>query len=163
MATADEALTPLMQRVRAQAEVLVPLLRQLRAKLGPEAANALVYPVLRMQIKSWTAQLAVHDPDDPVGSWQKAVAAFDPLFAGDVDVAVVRQEDKVLDVDVTGCRYADFFRRIGEPELGTILVCELDNHIAARSAPAVALSRSGTIMTGAAICPFHYRFKTDLD
>ena len=52
------ALTPFMQRVRSQAEVLVPLLRHLRAELGEAKANELVYPALRDAMKRWIAEIA---------------------------------------------------------------------------------------------------------
>ena len=79
-------------------------------------------------------------------------------FKGDVDMDVLRADDQHLEVNVTGCRYADFFRQLGEPELGAILTCEMDDHIAELSAPAVKLSLTDTIMKGGTHCPFRYKF-----
>jgi hypothetical protein len=137
MAVSEQTMTPLMQRVKLQADLLVPLLRRLREELGAEG-----------------------DCGNPVENWQQASDALGALFEGDVEVKVVRQDDRALDVDVTACRYAEFFRQLGEPELGTILTCELDDHIADQFAPDVRLSRSETIMHGAAICPFRFKFAT---
>ena len=36
----------------------------------------------------------------------------------------------------------NFFRQLDEPELGAILVCEADDHVAELSAPAVEMSRA---------------------
>ena len=56
----------LMRRVKAQAEVLVPLLRHLRAELGEEKANALVYPVLRDYSRTWAEAFASSESKNPV-------------------------------------------------------------------------------------------------
>ncbi len=65
----------------------------------------------------------------------------------------------MLDVSVSFCRYAEYFRSIGEPELGVILTCELDDLNAKLGAPAVEFSRHETIMMGAKTFPFRYKFK----
>jgi predicted ArsR family transcriptional regulator len=148
-----------MHRVKLQAEVLVPLLRHLRAELGEEAANGLVYPVLRTCMRDWISDIASSASDDPTENFHKTSEALATLFQGEVDLEVLEDNAENLTVDVTGCRYADFFRHLGEPELGAILTCELDNHIVDLSAPNVTLSRTATIMNGAARCPFRYRFE----
>ena len=33
-------------------------------------------------------------------------------------------------IDVTGCRYAEFYKELGEPELGFLLVCTADFAVA---------------------------------
>ena len=61
-----ETPTVYMQRVKTQTEVLVPLLRHLRAELGEVEANALVYPVLRDYMKNWIAEFASTESDNPI-------------------------------------------------------------------------------------------------
>lgn len=147
-----------MQRVKLQAEVLVPVLRHLRAELGESAANALIFPVIRARMKTWIAELASSSTGNPIEDWQTTSDRLEALFQGDVDWTVVEHDEDRLHFDVTACRFADFFRQLGEPELGAILTCELDDHIAALFAPAVRFSRPETIMKGASLCPFRYRF-----
>jgi hypothetical protein len=58
------------------------------------------------------------------------------------------------------CCYADFFRQLGEPELGAVLLCETDNHMADLvGAPDVKLDRTQTIMEGAKYCDFRWSMK----
>ena len=154
----DETPTPLMQRVKAQAEVLVPLLHHLRAELGEDRANDLVYPALRDYVRKWTSDMASFDFDDPIENWRKTSETLEAQFEGDVDYEVLRDDAEGMDFNVTGCRYADFFRQLNEPELGAILTCEVDDHIAELSAPAVSLSRPNTMMKGGVNCPFRYQF-----
>jgi len=43
-----------------------------------------------------------------------------------LDYSVRAQSQDVYEVDVTGCRYAQFYKELGEPELGFLLVCSQD-------------------------------------
>ena len=58
---------------------------------------------------------------------------------------------------MTRCRFAEFFRALGEPELGALLICETDFDIAAAGAGEVSFTRD-TIMQGAPSCTFRYKF-----
>ena len=60
--------------------------------------------------------------------------------------------------DVTRCPYAEFFRALGEPELGSFLVCETDFDVAATGKGEVSFERAQTIMQGAPSCTFRYKF-----
>jgi hypothetical protein len=155
--------TPYMQWVKSQTEVLIPLLRHIRAELGEEKGNALVYPVLREYMKKWISEFASKESDNPIENFFKTSDMLEETFEGDVDYDVLKNDDENLDLNVTRCRYAELFHQLGEPELGTILVCEADDHIADLSAPAVKLSRTDTIMKGGTHCPFRYRFNNQCE
>ncbi len=154
-----ETQTSYMQWVKTQTDVLVPLLRHLRTELGEEKANALVYPALREHMKKWISEFASNESDDPVKNFIKTSEMLEETFKGDVDYDVLKNDDEGLDLNVTRCRYAQFFRQLGEPELGAILVCEADDHIADLSAPTVNFSRTDTMMKGGTHCPFRYKFE----
>jgi hypothetical protein len=59
---------------------------------------------------------------------------------------------------VTRCRFAEYFRALGEPELGSLLICETDFDIASAGEGEVGLERAQTIMRGAPSCTFRYKF-----
>jgi hypothetical protein len=59
---------------------------------------------------------------------------------------------------VTRCRFAEFFRALGEPELGSLLICETDFDITSAGEGEVSLDRAQTIMRGAPSCTFRYKF-----
>ncbi len=87
-------------------------------------------------------------------------AAWMPKIGSDVDIEPLRQTAEHWDLNVTGCRYADFFRRLGEPELGALLLCEQDFHVTEQiTNPDVKLERAQTIMKGAKYCDFRYSVK----
>jgi hypothetical protein len=87
-------------------------------------------------------------------------SAFDGFAAADaLDCEVLRRTPEHFDINVKGCRYAEFFKQIGAPELGFLLVCSADFHMAEGFGADVQLTRTQTIMQGASHCDFRYARK----
>ncbi|MDP1963440.1 MAG: L-2-amino-thiazoline-4-carboxylic acid hydrolase [Reyranella sp.] len=148
----------LLDKVRIQAQVLVPVVRALRAELGKDKADAIVTQALR----DWSQQLFASIGDGIEGSprrkWATIQSTWGEVSGREVEVEVLRQDKEALDMDVTRCRFAEFFRALGEPELGALLICETDFDIASVGDGEVSLERAQTIMRGAPSCAFRYRF-----
>ena len=148
----------LLDKTRMQAQVLVPVLRALRAELGKDKAEAIVTQALR----DWSKQLFAAIGDGIEGSprrkWATIQDPWGEVSGREVEVTVLRQDKEALDMDVTRCRFADFFRSLGEPELGALLICQADFDIAAAGKGEVSLERAQTIMQGAPSCTFRYKF-----
>src|ERR1700730_18660495 len=148
----------LLSKTRIQAQVLVPLLRALRAELGEDKANAIVKQALR----DWSRQLFAAIGDGIEGSrrrkWATMQSAWNEVSVKEVEVEMRRHDKEVLEFDVTGCRFAEFFRALDEPELGALLICEADFAIASVGEGEVSLDRAQTIMQGAPSCTFRYKF-----
>jgi hypothetical protein len=64
---------------------------------------------------------------------------------------------------VRECRYAEFYKALGEPELGFLLVCTADFATADGFGPDVKLTRTQTIMQGASFCDFRYKRVEETD
>ena len=89
-------------------------------------------------------------------------SAFAAFAKGDaLDYSVRAQTPDTFDLDVTGCRYAQFYQELGEPELGFLLVCAADFPFAAGLNPGLQLTRTQTIMQGATHCDFRYKRRKD--
>jgi len=80
-------------------------------------------------------------------------------IGGDIDIEWIDGKLETFAFNVTRCKYAELFRELGEPELGAVLLCELDNHIAEAAGPEIELTRKQTLMQGASRCEFRYRMK----
>ena len=89
----------------------------------------------------------------------KAFASFAKDDA--LDYRVRAQTEDAYEIDVTGCRYAQFYKELGEPELGFPLVCSADFTFARGFGPDIKLTRTQTIMQGASHCDFRYRRQKD--
>ena len=150
----------LLEKVKIQAQVLVPLLRAFRAELGEEQANRIANQALR----EWSEKLFLDIGDQLSGSPRQKWDAFNKaLFkqvGGDVDLETLKQTPDTWEFNITSCRYADFFRQLGEPELGALLTCEMDVDIEAVGGPGITMTRTQTIMKGANYCDFRFKMKT---
>jgi hypothetical protein len=148
----------LLDKTRIQAQVLVPVLRALRAELGKEKAEA----ILRQALRGWSVALFAAIGDGIAGGprrkWATLQAAWAAVTEPHVTAAIGRHDAEAFDVDVTQCRFAEFFRALGEPELGALLVCDADFDVVAAGDGHVSLTRDETIMRGAPACTFRYRF-----
>lgn len=153
-----DAKVSLLDKTRIQAQVLVPLLRALRADLGKDKADAIVTQALRDWSRRLFAAIGEGIDGSPRRKWAILRRAYDEVSAKEVEFEINRHDEVALDIDVTHCRFAEFFRALGEPELGALLVCEADVDIAAAGDGEVSLDRAQTIMRGAASCTFRYRF-----
>ena len=148
---------PLVEQVKIQARILVPLVKALRAELGEDQANALVRKALgqiyRQFGDDWWRKLGAGAAED------KMEVVWQTFSSGDaLDHEVVKKTADVYEVDVKGCRYAEFFKEIGEPELGFLLVCTQDLSLT-DGFPGTELTRTRTIMQGATHCDFRYRLR----
>jgi L-2-amino-thiazoline-4-carboxylic acid hydrolase-like protein len=147
---------PVIEQAKIQAQVLVPLIKALQAELGEERANALVRKTLgdvyrRLGEQWWRARKS----RDVGGNMASAFAAF---ARGDaIEYSVHAQSQDTYEIDVTGCRYAQFYKELGEPELGFLLVCSVDFPFAEGFGADIKLTRAQTIMQGASHCDFRYR------
>ena len=148
----------LLDKTKVQAQVLVPVLRALRAELGKDKADALVRQALRDWSQQLFAAIGQSIEGSPRRKWAAMQTALNAASAGEVDFEILRQDREALDIDVTRCRFAEFFRALGEPELGALLICATDLDIAAAGAGEVSLERAQTLMQGAPSCTFRYKF-----
>src|SRR3954469_1539540 len=153
---------PVIEQAKIQAQVLVPLIKTLQVELGEERANTLVRKALgdiyrHLGERWWRAQESKH-----VG--KSMASAFASFASGDaLDYSVRAQSHDTYEIDVTRCRYAQFYKELGEPELGFLLVCSADFATADGFGSDVQLTRTQTIMQGASHCDFRYKRSSAAD
>lgn len=149
---------PLIEQVKIQARILIPLIKTLRSELGQERADAIVREALGDFYRKAGERWWHRQQGSVVG--EKLAAMFD-WFAGGgaLEYDVVVKTANGFDANVTRCRYAEFFQAAGEPELGFLLVCNADFAMTEGFSDGVELTRTQTIMQGADHCDFHYALK----
>jgi L-2-amino-thiazoline-4-carboxylic acid hydrolase len=153
---------PVIEQAKIQAQVLVPLVKALQVELGEQRANDLVRRALGDIYRRYGEEFWRTRSEKNVG--KVMASAFATFARGDaLDYQVREQSQDVLAIDVTGCRYAEFYKELGEPELGFLLVCSADFLMAEGFGPDITLTRTQTIMQGASHCNFRYRRQRDLD
>ncbi len=146
---------PLIEQVKIQAQVLVPLVKALQAELGEERANAIVRKALGDLYRNYGEEWWRTQGARNLG--EKVASAFEMFAAGDaLEYQVVKKTPDAFEVNVTECRYAQFYNKIGAPELGFLLTCSADFSHAEGFGANVQLTRTQTIMQGASHCDFRY-------
>ena len=149
---------PLIEQVKIQAKILVPLVKALQAELGEERANAIVRKALgdlyRKYGEKWWRSQEGHNLGEKIAS------AFDMFAAGGaLQYDVLKEAPDAFEVNVTECRYAKFYKEIGAPELGFLLTCSADFPMSMGFGADVQFTRTQTIMQGASHCDFRYVLK----
>lgn len=148
---------PVIEQVKIQAQVLVPLIKALREEIGVERANKLVRKVLAGHFRklgeaSWR-RLGTEGAEKKIERTWKSFAAGDAL-----GYQVLKSSPEAFELNITECQYAKFYKELGEPELGFLLVCSQDDAFF-EGYEGVRLKRTQTIMQGASHCDFRYRLE----
>jgi hypothetical protein len=152
----------LIDQVKVQAQVLVPLVKALRAELGEERANGIVRRALGPLYRRYGEKWWRDQGSRTLG--EKVASAFDMFAAGDaLRYRIVKETPEALELDVTECRYARFYKEIGVPELGFLLTCSGDTDFfdAGAFGATAQLTVTQTIMQGASHCDFRFALKKD--
>ncbi|HWE21707.1 MAG TPA: L-2-amino-thiazoline-4-carboxylic acid hydrolase [Hyphomicrobiaceae bacterium] len=153
---------PVIQQVKIQAQVLVPLVKALQQELGEQRANALVRRALGDVYRRFGEEFWRTKNEKDLG---KNMASAFAAFARDdaLEYQLRAQSPDAFAIDVTRCRYAEFYKELDEPELGFLLVCSADFRMAEGFGPDIRLTRTQTIMQGASHCDFRYERKSNAD
>lgn len=148
---------PFIEQAKIQAQVLVPLIKAFQAELGEERANEIAREALGELYRKFGQEIGAQGEGSPT---EKFVAASRIFSAGDaLDIEVIRQTPDAFEFNVTGCRYAQFYKELGAPELGFLFLCSQDFPMTEGFSPNLELTRTQTIMQGASHCDFRFRVK----
>lgn len=146
-----------LKRREVEARLIGPLVEALGEEFGRER----VIEVLRRTIIQLAHQQGAALVDQTGGNtlehfgavreqWQRGEA---------LQTEVLEQTPQRLSFNVTRCRYAELYRALGLEELGAVLSCNRDFALIQGFNPAVKLTRTQTLMGGAAYCDFRYELK----
>jgi len=144
-----------LQRRKIEGRVLIPFIQALREKFGEEAARDVIDATIR--------RLAAEDGARWAESYGRTTSSLRKVAeevwggGGSLDVQILSESDRHFDFNVTRCRYAEFYRELGLTDLGFRMHCGRDFAMVAGFNDELELSRSQTIMEGAACCDFRFR------
>jgi hypothetical protein len=146
---------PYLERVKIQSGILLPFYKRLRKELGNERAAAL----LREAVTEYATNLGQSIAQTIPGTGLEKVKVLMPMFtAGNaLDVEPISNNETELFLNVRGCKYAEHFRSIGEPEFGAMLTCEMDPPMMQGIGSDVRMDRTQTIATGGTHCDFRWK------
>jgi hypothetical protein len=141
----------MLDAVKIQARILIPIVKALERELGKERAHAIVGHAIANAYADWQAQRTTARNTHPR---ETNVADSFP-----VETEVADDTETAFAVNMTRCQFADYFRHIGEPEIGALLTCGVDFATQARLRPDWEFGRTQTLMKGAPYCDFRWRLR----
>ena len=143
---------PLLQQREIEAGVIAPLFRAFAAEVGEERAREILAGVIRNLAREAGCASASAGNDlehlkQIVGKWTEG---------GALELTVLQDDAAAFEFDVTRCRFAEMYHRLGLADLGPLLSCNRDGAMIEGFNPGIALTRTQTIMRGATHCDFRY-------
>ena len=108
----------MLEAVKIQARVLIPIVKALEAELGKAKAHALVGGAIA---ESYGSFIASRNPERDAHPSRDAESLAYP-----VESEIVENTDTTLAINMTACEFARYFRSIGEPEIGALMTCGVD-------------------------------------
>jgi hypothetical protein len=144
---------PLLQQREIEAGVIAPLFRAFATEVGEERAREIVGGVIRDLAKRAGCAEAAHGND--LAHLKRAVEKW--TEGGALELTVLRDDSEAFEFDVTRCRFAEMYARLGLSDLGALLSCARDAAMIDGFNPDIAFTRTQTILGGATHCDFRYR------
>lgn len=144
----------LLQQREIEAKVLAAYVRAVSDELGESRAREILAEVMAGLAREAGCAAAERVGGQSLAHLRRAIEAWTADDA--LELQVLRADDQALEFNVTRCRYAEMYARLGLRDLGPILSCGRDAAMIAGFNPAIRFQRTQTLMEGAAYCDFRY-------
>lgn len=158
-AEADIDSMPVLVRRRIEAMVLGPMIRAFQDEFGEQEANRVARRVIEEIARDQGAAFARKVGGDDIPTYVASKGAWTANNALKIDV--LEMDENRYDYNVTRCRYAEMYRELGMKDLGFIFSCGRDFNFPAGYNKNLKLTRTQTIMQGAAFCDFRYEMRQE--
>lgn len=148
---------PLLQQREIEAGVVAPLVRAFAAEVGESRARQILAGVIRELARQSGCAAAAAIGGNDLAHLKQVVQTW--TAGGALELDVLRDTPDALEFNVTRCKYAEMYRRLGLADLGPILSCSRDGVMIEGFNPDIEFRRTQTLMEGATHCDFRYRRK----
>jgi hypothetical protein len=142
-----------LKRRELQAPLIVELIRGFAAEIGYEKAMQIAGRAVEQDaIRSGKMMAEKYGGN----GLQELVCVLIEGWAEDdaLEFTILEQTGQLLSFDVTRCRYAELYEKLGVKEFGSCLSCARDPAFIKAFNPRMNLIRTRTIMQGDSICDF---------
>jgi hypothetical protein len=143
----------ILDAVKIQARAVIPIVKALEREIGRERAFAIVGGAIADDYAKRQSNRI------PVKNLHPRTGESASVFP--VETRVVDDSETSFGVNMTKCEFAQYFRSIGEPEIGALLTCGVDFANEALQRPDWTFTRTQTLMQGATHCDFRWRLRSE--
>jgi len=148
----------LLEQREIEAAAIAPLVRAFAREVGEERARAILAEAIGELARESGCRAAAALGGNDRAHLKQAVESW--AAGGALELTVLRDDAQAFEFDVTRCRFAEMYRRLGLEDLGPILSCSRDARMIEGFNPAIGLTRTQTLMEGASHCDFRYLIDT---
>jgi len=148
---------PLIEQREIEARIVGPLIRAFAAELGEERTLAIVRALIRQLARQSGGELARLLGEQTMEAFARGLDRW--RENGALEIEILEQSPTQLSFNVTRCRYAEMYRALGLADLGASLSCERDGVLVQGFNSDIHLTRTQTIMEGAACCDFRFQLR----
>ena len=139
--------TPILEAVKTQSKIVIPIVKELENELGKERAHAIVgRAIARNYVEFRRAQ----------GFEKNSHPREDADTAFPIQTEVAEETETTFGLDIKACDVADDFRSIGESGIGALMTCGVDFAAEKLVRPEWEFRRTQTLMRGASHCDFRW-------
>ena len=147
-----------LTRREIEARILKPFVDRVGAELGEERTRELLQQIV-LEAARATGEAMCGDSDD----LETFATCWEPWFRGGaLEVEEITRSPREWRFNVTHCRYADLYRRLGMadalPSGPSLALGNRDAALIEGFSERATLTRTQTIMNGASHCDFHYKW-----
>ena len=146
-----------LKRREIEARILSPILEALGNEFGRkeviEITRSTITEIARQQGRELAEQMGTNDLE----SYGKSIEPWSR--SGALQLRILNQDERALSFDVTACKYAELYRGLGTPELGSVLSCSRVAAFIEGFNADITLERTQTIMQGSGSCDFRFRVR----
>jgi hypothetical protein len=146
-----------LRRREIEARILAPVIDALGAEFGRERVIEIVKRVIVQIARQQGRALAGQAGGNSIDYFARSKANW--VKGGALETVDIALTETTYAYNVTRCRYAEMYRALGIPELGTVLSCGRDFALGEGFNPDLRLTRTQTLMEGAPHCDFRYRLE----
>lgn len=152
---------PILEQRRIEANLVKPIYEEMALALGEEKAQEILGSAIK---KHAVAQGAAYAEAGRAAGNEPSLAGFYALLpqwtaGGALEMDVLEESETQVNFNVTRCRYAEMYKKMGLGHIGHLLSCNRDGTFCEGYDPSIKFERSQTIMRGASHCDFRYSAK----
>jgi hypothetical protein len=142
-------MSKILEAIKIQARAMIPIVKALEKELGKARAHEIVGKAMAAAYVQYREKRGFEVDSHPRVE-QETGLDFP------VEREMVDDTESSFGFNITGCQFADYFRAIGEPEIGALMTCGVDFAAEAKIRPGWKFSRTQTRMQGAPHCDFRW-------
>jgi hypothetical protein len=132
------------------------ILLALRKKFGKEVIEIASKARLAVH-QRWMRELSKGNPPNrPSEVFNHSAYTVTKDGSGSLQYDVLEDSENRFAVNITGCKYADFYKEKGSPDIGYLMHCALDFGEVEAFWPGITLKRTKTLMEGDECCNHCY-------